>query len=64
MSYMARRHSLRLLAAAERALRPAAPPLDALSSRDRCDTPFPSAWDRMHETQTRFRGELYGLPWT
>lgn len=35
----------------------------ALPSRDHCDTLFPGAWDRIHETQIRFRGELYGLPW-
>jgi multiple sugar transport system substrate-binding protein len=38
-------------------------PLNELQARDAYDTPFPAAWDSVYETQTRFRGELYGIPW-
>ena len=38
-------------------------PLDELQARDEYNTPFPAAWDSVYEPQTRFHGELFGIPW-
>lgn len=38
-------------------------PLDEFRAADDYNTPFPDAWANTYETQTKFRGELYGIPW-
>jgi len=37
--------------------------LDELRARDDYNTPYPDAWQDVYEAQTKFRGNLYGVPW-
>lgn len=38
-------------------------PLDDLRARDSYNTPYPEAWASVYDTQTKFRGKLFGVPW-
>ncbi|NPV06589.1 MAG: extracellular solute-binding protein [Anaerolineae bacterium] len=38
-------------------------PLDEYRARDDWNRPWPSAYERVYDPQTKYRGKLYGSPW-